>query len=81
MYVELSHVPNVDIIPRGYWGDIPQENNLQREVKSLQEASQVCRDWIEELELGGGNWTGGKVFDNGKQIAEISYNGRIWDKV
>lgn len=29
-------------------------------------------------ELGGGNWTGGQVFDGGTQIAYISYNGRAW---
>jgi len=48
-------------------------------INSLQEASKVCRDFIEENDLGGGNWSGGKVYENGLQIARISYNGRIWD--
>ena len=48
------------------------------EVSSLEEASKVCRDFIEENLLGGGNWAGGTVKVGSKTIAKISYNGRIW---
>lgn len=51
----------------------------KKQVSSLQEASKVCREYIEKHDLGGSNWSGGKVFDKtGKQIAYISYNGRVW---
>ena len=46
-------------------------------VKTLEEASIVCRKFIEENFLGGGNWAGGKVYENNKYIAQIYYNGKI----
>lgn len=48
-------------------------------IASLEAASIMCRAYIEGWDLGGGNWTGGQIFENGKQIAKVSYNGRIWD--
>jgi len=52
-------------------------------------AAMVCRTYIEEHELGGGNWAGGIVIDcRGRKgdaystfpkVARISYNGRIWN--
>ncbi len=55
--------------PSDYW--VP--------VESLQAASTACRSYIEEHDLGGGNWTGGKLVDGkGTHVANISYNGRIW---
>ena len=75
MKVELKHCPNYDI-PKRYWDGKPNENNLLVEVESLEDASRICSNWIEELGLGSGNWTGGKVFNGGKLVAEISYNGR-----
>jgi hypothetical protein len=48
-------------------------------VESIKEASTVCQKFIEENELGGGNWSGGLVVDdNNTKIAQISYNGRAW---
>lgn len=55
--------------PSGHW--VPAE--------SPQAASDACRAYIVEHDLGGGNWTGGKLVDgNGTHVANISYNGRIW---
>lgn len=48
-------------------------------VQSLKDASHKCREYISEFNLGSGNWTGGQVFQQRKQIARISYNGRIWN--
>jgi len=48
-------------------------------VATLEEASERCEAYIAEWNLGGGNWSGGQVYDGKKQIARISYNGRIWD--
>ena len=48
-------------------------------VKSLEEASKVCTDWIRANDLGGGNWVGGTVRDSdGAVVGRVSYNGRFW---
>ena len=46
--------------------------------KSLEEASQLCRVYIERHQLGAGNWVGGQVSLAGKELARVSYNGRVW---
>ncbi len=46
-------------------------------VADFAEASKVCREYIEANDLGGGNWTGGAIMQDGKRIATVSYNGRI----
>lgn len=49
-------------------------------VSSIQEAQLLCRAYVEFYDLGGGNFYDSKVFDNdGNHIANISYNGRVWD--
>lgn len=48
-------------------------------VDTFKMASEKCREYITEYDLGGGNWIGGQVMENNNQIAKISYNGRIWD--
>ena len=48
-------------------------------VFSLTEASQVTQRYIDEWNLGGGNFSFGQVWKGTKQIAKVSYNGRIWD--
>lgn len=48
-------------------------------VTTLREAQSVVNNYINDYDLGGGNWTGGQVFHPTKgQIAIISYNGRVW---
>lgn len=47
-------------------------------VSSLKEASAKCREFIDEHGLGGGNWSGGEVFEDGVLVARVSYNGRVW---
>lgn len=48
------------------------------EVQDFAEASKVCRDYINEFALGGGHWTGGKILQDKKEIARVSYNGSVW---
>jgi len=60
--------------------DLPMygcESNHYITVKTLEEASTVCRKFIERNYLGGGNWSGGKIYENNKYIAQISYSGKI----
>ena len=57
----------------------PIAPTLIKSVETLQEASKVCQDYINEYDLGSGNWCNGKVYHPIKGvIASISYNGRIW---
>ena len=48
-------------------------------TNSIDEAVAACRDYISYWNLGGGNWCGdaGKVFEDGKHLATIAYNGRV----
>ncbi len=75
--VRLNAKPNPDFPPRG---DLPAPETVW--VATLLEASEVCRRWIEEHDLGGGEWDGGQVHDHtGKPVAFVSYNGRAWTPV
>jgi hypothetical protein len=78
MKVKLAAASNPDFSP-----DVPQGSLEIPEqwvaVRSLAHASQVCRQYIDEHGLGGGNWTGGEItHDDGSPIASVSYNGRVW---
>ena len=77
--VRLASVGNPDFgqNPRARkYGAAP---NRWQKVGSIAEASAVCRQFITDNELGGGNWSGGDVQDAaGKVAARISYNGRAW---
>lgn len=60
----------------------PKSKPMKYPVDDLKTAAKICQKYIEENDLGGGNWVGkaGFVYDkNNKLIAKISYNGRIWD--
>jgi hypothetical protein len=55
------------------------ENKLVK-VEDLQDASSISCKYIEDNDLGSGNWSGGFVYNTeGIQVAYISYNGRIWE--
>ncbi len=62
---------------RHYQGNQPPRK-LQVTVLTLADASAICRKYIDDNELGGGNWTGGQVFEGPTQLARVSYNGRVW---
>ena len=49
-------------------------------VSDLQHARTKCLQFISTHNLGSANWTGGEVVDqNNRFVANISYNGRIWN--
>lgn len=50
--------------------------------ESIEECQEIVRYYIDEHDLGGGNWTGGEVrdADTGEVVGRISYNGRFWPK-
>ena len=48
---------------------------------SIDECQDSVRKYIEEYDVGAGNWIGGQVYDGvGEYIGKISYNGRFWPK-
>jgi len=75
--LKLSHASNPDI-DGGYWPGSNRSPNTTVDVDSMANASLICRQYIEENGLGDGNWTGGQIFQEKEQVAQVSYNGRVW---
>ena len=50
------------------------------EAESIEECQKAVEDYIEENDLGGGNWSGGQVFKDDERVGYISYNRRYWEK-
>ena len=78
MKVKLEAKPNHDFDGRDYRALV----NIKAhwiEISSLKQASEVCSKFIEDHDLGGGNFTGGEVREGEKIIARVSYNGRVWE--
>ena len=51
-------------------------------VKDLKHAQDLCMEFIKEHDLGASNWEGGVIVDyEFNFIANVSYNGRIWDNI
>lgn len=48
-------------------------------VDSLRDASDKYCMARDRSGMGASEWPPAKVFNNGKQVAKISYNGRVWD--
>jgi len=77
MFVVLSATGNPDF---GQFGSIGVPRRVV-EVASYREASRVCRAYIDDYDLGCGNWTGGTVYSDRarrRKVARVSYNGRVW---
>ena len=77
--VSLSAEPNPDYDEDTQEGSVNIPEQLAP-VKSISEARDKVMQFISEFDLGSGNWSGGQIFDTeGKPIAFISYNGRVWE--
>lgn len=50
------------------------------EANTIEECQKIVCNYIQDNDLGAGNWNGGKVFKNNEQVGSISYNGRYWEK-
>ncbi len=74
----LSHAKNPDIAG-GYWQEPVSPGKAQKVfVRDTAQASDICRAYIGNNGLGGGNWTGGKVYDGRKLLGRVAYNGRFF---
>jgi hypothetical protein len=80
MVLRMSHCPNPDIGGRGgYWDGTPRGPKSQRVPVASFEEARLCVAYIAERGLGAGNWSGGEITDqDGKFVAVVSYNGRVW---
>jgi len=78
MKVLLKYAKNPDIIGN-YWSTMRRPKAKEVEVTSFEEASAICKAYIERYDLGSGNWVGGKITDDdGKEIARVSFNRKVW---
>jgi hypothetical protein len=78
--VELKSVGNIDHYENPY-APLPGVPDQTMVCSSIEDCQQCVRDYIDEYDLGGGNWAGGNVYEYlGEQIGYISYNGRYWTK-
>lgn len=52
------------------------------QAESIEGCQELVRHFISETGIGGGNWTGGDVYEveTGELVGNISYNGRYWPK-
>lgn len=80
--VALAHAPNPDV-KGGYWTPPVDDGQLHRKkCLSLRLCVEVARAYINRNRLGGANWHGapgaGEVRKDGKTVAWISANGRVW---
>jgi hypothetical protein len=78
-YVILKADPNPD-----YSSPDPRATvktvKVRLPISSFAKASEVCKNFIEKLDIGSGNWTGGQIGNiDGEIIAHVSYNGRVWE--
>ena len=80
MKVTLSSVGNPDFRQDPNSPLYGCEKNKKVKVSSFKEARDLCVKFINDNDLGSGNWSGGDVSDDsGKIIAVVSYNGRVWE--
>jgi hypothetical protein len=75
MRVELAVVGNPDF---GEPADLGVPTRWV-EVASYAEASDAVRAFLTAGGFGGGNWTGGAVESDGKVVASVSFNGKVWE--
>jgi hypothetical protein len=60
--------------------DRPISPPFIKTVANYAEASALCVAYITHHDLGGGNWSGGQVYNKEEmQVAYVSYNGRVWE--
>jgi predicted ABC-type ATPase len=65
-----------------FYSDSEEENEIEFRrisVKSIDEAVKVVKNFIAENDLGISEFFGGQIYKNGKPIAYVSYNLKVWE--
>ena len=78
LIVELSADTNPDFGKDSWEGQV-KIKPIYETVRTMADASKAVRRFIEKNNLGGGNFTGGRVWDDREEVAHVSYNGRVWE--
>ena len=76
MIVNLSSCGNPDFQQNPHESLSPE---VHFQIATLEGASLICLKYIASWNLGGGNWSGGQVYNGDIMVAQVSYNGRVWD--
>ena len=85
LLLQLSSVPDlsrIEYFSRNvrYKENFRPYGNCFVEVDDLFTAKEICLDFIDHYELTSSNWTGGLIKNKRNEfVANISYNGRVWD--
>ena len=79
--VILSACGNIDHNENPYNNIVNYEiiEPCEVECSSIKECQEAVLKYIDDNNLGAGNWTGGDVTKNNKKVGYISYNGRFWE--
>lgn len=81
MKLTLSSAGNPDHGQNPFQPVFGSEDNYTTTVSSFVEATKECLAFIQRNNLGGGNWSGGEIFNNENNlIARVAYNGTIIEK-
>ena len=76
--VTLKSIGNIDHGENPY-ESLPGVPDKTMICVSIEDCQQCVEEYIDEYDLGAGNWDGGDVYEYlGKLIGHISYNGRYW---
>ena len=66
------------------YGECPYEEiapPIFVQTDSIEKCSEAVREYIEDNNLGSGQWCGGQVYEEEVgYIGKISYNGKFWNK-
>lgn len=80
--VELKACGNIDHNEDPY-NNIVRGEKVPKNIKkasSIEECQELVKNYIDEYNLGGGNFINAKVYKNNTYIGYISYNGRFWNE-
>ena len=78
--VHLDNCGNIDFGQNPFEPLFGTMSGYYKLAKTLSDCSKIARKYIEQENLGGGNWNGGSIIDkSGKQLGRVAYNGRIFD--
>lgn len=76
--VHLEAIPNRDF-DQSYHEAQVRIPKIKKFAKTIDDAVKITKKFIQDNDLGGGNFLPAKLFENGKEIGFISYNGRVWN--
>lgn len=78
MFLRLASVGNPDF-GQNSTRPLPGVRDGVVPVADYAAASVLARKWIEDNDLGGGNWSGGQLTDeDGALVGRVAYNGRVF---